>query len=103
MDSLFCTVRNIEISILCPVYDGACVAMSGTMMNPGSVTLFWVIESNSIPASLIRKHTLTTDIYLSDPNSSVGSHNELFSYFVAPKRDVFNLSVYSYPSGRQNS
>lgn len=59
--------------------------------------------SNSSLASLIRKHALITDIYLSDPNSSTGSHNNLFSYFVAPKRNVFYLPVYSHSSGRLSS
>lgn len=64
----------------------------------------WVVESLNqqlILATLIGKQNLTISIYLSDQNSSVGNHY-LFSYFVAQKRDVFNLAVYSYPRGRPN-
>lgn len=41
-------------------------------------------------------------IYLSNLNSLIGSYN-MFLYFVVLKRDIFNLLVYSYLSGRLNS
>lgn len=85
----FC-IRNVETCTLCPFCDDGCFAVSDVMMDPGSNGSNLgreALVSSLISFRVIREWTLSTSIYVGDPDWSISSC-DLF-----PQRAVSFLSL----------
>lgn len=92
--------RNIDSWHVFSVHDGGCVAMSNTVMDPDS-SLNEGNSFSSLSQSLSKTEPLSW-AFMSDLDSSISTY-KLSPQFMASKKSILNLPIYSFPSGRPNS
>lgn len=97
------SVGNTQPFTRCPVCDNECVAISDAMVTPdvscGSLGAAGLINNSLIRVDLIGERAFTMSFYTSDPGCLIGRYT-LFSWFMAPNRDVFNLPVLVFQLAR---